>query len=306
MAIDQKKILRQVPDHVFINLAKKVPGHSLPKLLQDPDARIEEFLRVCDKSVVEKVIAEYPGPSNFTAWLFTSNNETSEVKFESALKSHVTSNLLNGIKLQGAEDPKVFRVDILGSFTMFRCAALDREANVPAGFLEIESVPLFSYYDVVLHFSQLEAIVFGPFSGYRAAKSLNEVDNLLGINSDWQLLKPGIGKSRELYSALKAKISGNLAETKRDDPAGDYRAVTFEARDKFPDIEQVPGFKKSYFAADSLFDVLEFSCKNSLNLTERVRVKFGRPHGRFTFGPNPSLSAIRYFQSKVRELLRPT
>jgi len=306
MAIDQKKILRQVPDNILINLAKRVPGHSLPKLLEDQDARIEEFLRVCDKNVVDKVIAEYPGPSNLTAWLFTANNEISEAKFESALKSHVAEDLLSGIKLKGTEDPKVFRVDILGSSTIFRCAALDREANVPAGFLEIESVPLFSYYDAVLHFSQFEAIVFGPYSGYRAVKVLNELDNFLGINSDWQLLKPGIGKSREFYTAIKAKTSGNLAETKRDDPAGDYRAVTFEARDKYPDIEQVPGFKKGYFAADSLFDVLEFTYKNSLNFTEQVRVKFGRPHGRFIFGPNPSLSAIRYFQSKVRELLRST
>lgn len=195
-------------------------------------------------------------------------------------------------------------MDSLGTSTVFRCAALDREANVPVGFLEIESVPLFSYYDAVLHFSKFEAVVFGPYSGYRAAKVLNELDDFLGISSDWQLLKPKIGKSREFYTAVKAKISGNLAETKRHDPAGDYRAVTFEARDKHPDIEQVPGFKKSYFDADSLFDVLEFSYKNSsLNFTEHVRVKFGRPHGRFTFGPNPSLSAIRYFQGKVSELL---
>jgi len=301
-----RRILEGVPSDLLIALAKKCPGHSVEKLYQDQEARVDEVFRVCDSETIAKLYEEFPGPFNYVAWLFASEGTLSKSDVTSAIKKVVGDDLLTGIKPKVEEKPKIYKVETSTSGTMFRCVAGDREEHLPVSFMENESIKVLSYYDAALHFSKYEAVVFGPYSATKAEKVLQEVDSFLGISSGWTLLKPRTGKSREFYKALKKKIDGILVETKRHDPTGDYRTITLEARDKHPDLEEVPNFKKYYLDADSDFDVLEFRCKNSLGTTESVRVKFGRPHGRFTFGPNPSQSAIRYFQSKVSELLRGT
>jgi len=301
-----RRIFENVPSEPLIALAKKCPGHSLEKLYQDQEARVDEVLRVCDPETIAKIYEEFPGPFNYVAWLFTSDSSLTKSDFDRAMKKAVGDELLTGIRPKVEEKPKVYKVESFTSGAMFRCVASDREEHLPVSFLEDESIKVLSYYDAVLHFSRFEAVLFGPYSATRAEKVLQELDSFLGISSRWTLLKPGTGQSRNFYKALKKKLGGLLVETKRHDPTGDYRTITLEARDKHPDLEEVPDFKKYYIDADSDFDMLEFRCKNSLGFTESVRVKFGRPHGRFTFGPNPSQSAIRYFQSTVSELLRGT
>ena len=225
---------------------------------------------------------------------------------QQGLDKSASDELLKGIKPKIEEKPTIYKVETSASGALFRLVAGDREQNLPVSFGESESIRVLSYYDAVLHFSDTQAIVFGPYSARRADRVLSELDSFLGISGQWKLLKSGTGKSREFYSGLKKKIGGLLVETKRHDPTGDYRTITLEARDKYPDLEDVPNFKKYYLEADSYFDVLEYRCKNALGFGETVNVKFGHPFGRFTFGPNPSVSAIRHFQSKVCELLRRT
>lgn len=301
-----QRIFEKAPSDLLIALAKTCEGCSVDNLYQDQGTRVDEVFRVCDKETIEKLCEEFPGPFNHVAWLFGTDRSLTRSEFNSAMKKAVGDELLTGIRPKVDESPKVYRVERWTSGAMFRCVASDRVERLPLSFLEDESVKVLSYYDAALHFSEFQAIVFGPYSATKAEKVLSELDAFLGINGGWALLKPGMGESREFYSVLKKKLSGLLVETKRHDPTGDYRTITLEARDKHPDLEQVPHFRKYYLDADSDFDVIEFRCKNDLGFPESVRVKFGRPHGRFTFGPNPSQSAIRYFQSTVSELLRGT
>jgi len=92
-------------------------------------------------------------------------------------------------------------------------------------------------------------------------------------------------------------------ETKRHDPSGNYKTITLQSRAKYPDLETVPDFRKSYLDADSMYDVLEFTCTNALGVSETVDVRFGYPFGRFSFRAATSLSAITYFEQKIRALL---
>jgi hypothetical protein len=300
------RIFENVPSHLLVALAKKCPGHSLEKLSQDQEARVDEVFRVCDSQTINTLLEEFPGPSNLVAWFYEAERSIAQGEVNKALDRVVGSELLNGIKPKIEEKPNIYKVERSRSGTLLRWVAGDREQNLPVSFGETESITVLSYYDAVLHFSEVEAIVFGPYSGRKADSVLSEVDSFLGINGGWKLLKPEAGRSREFYDALKKKTAGLLVETKRHDPTGDYKTITLEARDKHPDLEDVPNFKKYYLDADSYYDVLEYRCKDALGFTETVDVKFGHPFGRFTFGPNPSVSAIRYFRSKVCELLRPT
>jgi hypothetical protein len=300
----KRRMLDNVPSDVLIAVAKTFSHHSKEKLYQDQETRIVEVLRVCDSETIDRLVAEFPTPCALVAWLFVAEASISQRQVSDAIKEEVPTALFLGIQPKLQEAPSIYRVDSLGSNTMFRCVASDRNQQLPIAFGQSESVKVLSYYDALLHFSKLQAIVFGPYSALKAAAVLSTVDGLLGIDSQWSLLKHGIGQSRKFYNALKKKMDALLIETKRHDPSGDYRSVALEARDKNPDLEGVPSFKKQYLDAESEFDVLRFRCKNSLGLMESVHVKFGRPFGRFAFGPNPSTSALRFFQSQVSELLR--
>lgn len=309
MTIDQEhrqRIIQYAPSDVLIALAKQRPGHLVKELYRDQETRVGEVCRVCAAETIEKLYEEYPGPSNFVSWFFRADPAITKSQINAALSKVVGNDLVRGIKPDIEETPKVYKVERSSSSVLFRCVASDRKQTVPIAFGQNESIDLLSYYDTILHFSDVETIVFGAYSAIRAMAVLNELDSFLGISAHWDLLKHQSGKSRDFYAALKKKLSALLVETKRHDPTGDYQTIALQARDKHPDLEDVPNFKEHYLAADSYYDVLKYQCKNGFDFKETVHVKFGHPFGRFTFYPNTSVSAIRFFQSKVGELLRPT
>jgi hypothetical protein len=299
-----ERIVENAPSDLLIALAKKCPGHSLDKLYNDQETRVDEVFRVCDSNTIDTLYVEFPQPSNLVGWLYEAEGNVTKREINNALDRLVKRDLTDGVKPNIEKKPTIYKVERSESSVLFRWVAADRQQNLPVAFGESESIAVLSYYEAILHFSDVEALVFGPFSAHIAADVMSEMDLFLGTNGQWKLLKPTIGQSREFYSAIKKSLGALLIETKRHDLTGDYQTVALQARDKNPDLEQVPSFKKLYLEADSYYDVLEYKCKNAFGFSETVNVKFGRPFGRFTFAPNPSISAIRYFRSKVSELLR--
>lgn len=298
-----QRIFQNVPSDMLIELAKKQPGHSVAKLYEDQESRVDEIFRVCDPETIRTLYEEFPGPYNLVTWFYRPASSLTKAQVEAALRKSVTEDMLNGIQPKVGEEPQLYKVERSSSSAFFRYVAADREQNLPLSFGDSETVKLLSYYEAVLHFSEVAALVFGPSSLRRADRVIGEMDSFLGVSGMWTLLRPEKGES-SFYHAIKKKVGGFLIETKRHDPTGNYKTIALQARDKQPDLEQVPNFKKYYFDADSYYDVLQYTCKNKLGLSETVYVKFGSPFGRFTFGPGISQSAILYFQGKVGELLR--
>lgn len=300
----RKRILENVSTEILIELAKQQEGHKASEFYKDKETLVDEVFRLCSAKTLEILSEEFPGPSNFTAWLYRPASSLTSSQVSVSLSRTVNDELRNGLKPTLSEEPVLFRVEGSSHTAVFRFVAADQEQNLRISFGEKETVRLLSYYDGILHFSDVVAVVFGPFASRKADQIVQEVDSFLGLNGQWSQAKPNRGESREFYRRIKKTLKALLIETKRHDPAGNYKTVALEARNRHPDLEQVPDFKKHYFDADSYYDVLQFTFKNKLGLLEVTHVKFGRPMGRFTFKQGTSLSAILYFESKVRELLR--
>lgn len=201
------------------------------------------------------------------------------------------------------EEPQLHKAEELSNAVVFRYAARDTKQNLPTSFGGKEPIWLVNYYSVVLHYSDVRALVCGTYAAGKARRVLDQMDSWLGLTGKWFLLKPGRGKSRDFYNKIKRELNAYLIETKRHDPAGNYKTVALQARDRNPNLEQVANFRRDYLHADSYYDVLEYKCKNRLGLQETTWVKFGQPFGRFTFKSETSMSAMHFFGEKLSEVL---
>ena len=159
-------------------------------------------------------------------------------------------------------------------------------------------------YVAVIHFSEPKLLVLGPYATEKANAVASQVGTTLQLDVEFECLKPKRGGGRDMYQALKSELRAYLIDTKRLDPSGDYQTVALEARPKYPDLEQVTHFRKQYLAADSLYDVLQFTVSNPLGIPETTHVKMGRPFGRFTFAARTSLAAIYHFEKTLYAVLR--
>jgi hypothetical protein len=293
------RILQNVPREVLTQVAS-ARAHKPEALTKDKETLVTEVFRICSNHVLDTLFSEYPGPSAFSAWFFGPADDgltTATVKraFQSVQRKAVSA--LN-------EEPQLYDFEDGQNGRVFRFAAKDSAQNLRTDFGESERIEIVNYYTVVIHFSTPKFVVFGPYAKGKAVAVMNAVDSVLSIGGNqWSLLAPPRGGGREFYNKVKKALKAFLIETKRHDPSGNYKTIAWQAREKYPDLEDVPDFKNKYLHADSMYDVLEFNCKNSLSLAETTHVKFGYPFGRFNFKAQTSLSAMIYFEDTIRGIL---
>lgn len=296
-----QRVFLNVPAEVLRDLAKSTPEHRLEKLYKDKEILVDEVFRVCSAQILRTLEEEFPGPDNFCVWFY--HSDIGDASMVSSLRK-LDGKLKQGIKPNLEAVPKIYRVEEFSDRTIFRLAAKDTEQQLSTGFDEKTTVELVNYYTVVLERTKsFTLLVFGPYAKQKAKAVSSATAGGLNIVEGWQLLTPKRGQSRDFYEKLKRALKAFLIETKRHDPTGNYETVALESKHGKPDLEDVPNFQKNYAAADSYYDVLQFTCTNRLGLKETTHVKFGYPHGRFAFRTDTSLSAVLHFENKVRGLL---
>jgi len=298
------RILEHAPVETLIEILKNQPKHSASTLAKGTEAIVDEIFRLCDQETIRTLYEEFPGPENFATWFYRQTATVTKETVLAAVKRKATPELRSGTKPNPTDEPSIYKIEQSGSSIQLRYVAKDRTQNLATDFDEISPIKVLSFYQCVFHFSSVVGIIFGPYSSTKADAVMLDGDQFLGLGAQWQLLKPQRGRSREFYRSAKGAVGGLLIATKRHDPSGDYKTITLEARQKQPDLEDVPDFKKRYLNAASYYDVIQFTLKNRLGLQETSHVRFGRPFGRFTFKAGTSLSAIMYFQAKISGLLR--
>jgi hypothetical protein len=297
-------LLSHVPPEFLRELAKTKSGFSLKKLYEDQETLVDEVFRLFDSKTIQVVCDEFPGPENYATWFFRPLPTVARSEIATKVKSNLTRPLFEGITPRDVgEVPTLYRVEETASTMIFRFVASDQTQRLQLSFGEKTAVPIFNYYSAIFHFSELSVLIFGPYANAKATSVIQKLDSELGLKLNWALLKPERGKSRQFFDAIKHNLAAHLVETKRHDPAGNYKTVALEAREKHPDLERVADFRKVYFNADAYYDVLQYSCTNALGLKETTRVKFGHPFGRFIFRMGTSLSAILHFQKNVLQIL---
>ncbi len=299
-----KHILDHAPVEVLRELAKKQTGHKIGKLYQDEETLVDEVFRLCDSKTIQILHEEFPGVENHIGWFFRSERQIDRSQVEAAFKDTATSALLQGISPQLRDKPELYKVEKLSKAFLLRFAASDSTQTLPLSFGERTTVHLVNYYSAFLHYSEVHAVVFGPYASGKAVSVIRTLESALMLPEAWHLMKPARGASRDFYTKIKGKLGARLIETRRHDPSGDYKTITLQARDGKPDLEDVPHFRRHYLHADSYYDVLQYRCTNALGVSETSHVKFGRPFGRFAFRAGTSVSAMVHFEANVRELLR--
>ena len=300
-----KRILENVPREVLMKLATSQRQHDPEKLSKDKETLLAEVFRTCSAQTIATLYDDYPAPANFTVWFFELQDTLSRSAFNAALTEKVPPKVRTGITLQYlSEDPELYQMEEAASGALFRFAAKDGKQNLATEFGERVPVELVNYYTTTVHFSEPSIAVFGPYGRGKAVSIADALLNVLGLKSGVELMAPSRGGSREFYNQVKKTLGAFLVETKRLDPAGNYKTIAWQSRTKQPDLEAVADFKKSHLNADSMYDVLQFTCQNKLGLGETTHVKFGYPLGRFTFKHETSMSAIFYFEDCIRALLQ--
>jgi hypothetical protein len=297
------RISQNAPRELLVNLAKKQDGYRQSEFGKDMETLLDEVFRVCDEKTINILFEEFPGPQNMSTWFYGPGTHVKKEEVLRAAKKNLDPKLFDGTKVPVNDELQIYKAETSTSSLILRFAAADRRQRLAVEFGESQVFQLVSYYECLFHFSDVVALVFGPYGSHKAEEVINAADAMLGLTGQWKSLRPKRGESREFYNKVKKILGALLIETKRDDPAGDYQTIALESRHKRPDLEQVPNFQKHYLHADSYYDVLEYGCKNRLGLSEITNVRFGRPFGRFTFKHGTSLSAISYFQGKVSALL---
>lgn len=293
-----------VPRDILVDVAKQQRGHKVEELYKDTEDLVNEVLRVCTADTIRLLYEEFPSFDNLAVWFYETEGPETKQELRSITEKRVSSSLREGRVPKLGEQPTLYRVDSLSNGFIFRYAAADAMQKLSLTFGKEEPVRLVNYYSAVFHFGGACLLVVAPYAASKALEVAHEILTFLRIESAWTLLKPGRGRSKEFYNKIKKGLHAFLVETKRHDPSGNYKTIALEARHKEPDLERVSDFKKNYLHADSYWDVLQFTCKNQLGLSETARVKFGYPFGRFSFRSGTSLSAILYFASKLRGVLQ--
>jgi len=299
-----KAIAGNIPPEALRALAKKHPGHAPEKLFKDIETLVDEVHRVCPPRILTALHEEYCDKENFVCWFFLPEGRNLKELLR-CQKEKATKALLAGISPEFAgEKPTLYQIQRLGKTSLFRYAARDGHAYLRVSFRDKRHVPYVNQYLVILHPENETLIVCGPTAAYKAVNLVDELSSFCRVDVDWSPCKPGRGKSREFYTALKRELRAYLVETKRDDPSGKYRTLTLESHPGKRDLERVDDFREKYLHADSYYDVLEFRHRNRLGLIETTNVKFGRIYGKFQFKAGTSLSTMRYFVRAVNEILQ--
>lgn len=296
-----QRVFLNVPAELLRDLAKSTVGHRVAELYKDKEALVDEVFRVCSAQTFTNLGEEFPGPVNFSVWFYHSDVDARSM---GSSLNRLDGNLRQGIKPTLDAVPRIYRVEEFSGKTVFRLAAKDTAQQLSTGFDEKTTVELVNYYAAVLEETgSFTLLVFGPYAKQKANAVSETLATNLGMPESWQLLTPKRGESRQFYEKLKATLKAFLIETKRHDPTGNYETIALESKHGKPDLEDVPNFQKNYSQADSYYDVLQYTCTNRFGLKETTHVKFGYPHGRFSFRADTSLSAVKHFESKVRGLL---
>jgi hypothetical protein len=296
-------LLNNVPPEIIRTLAKKCPGHSVKKLYEDKATLVDELMRVCDGETIEILCNEFLTTEHLTTWFFAPKDSFSREYVTKRMSQRVTDSERRGISPREVGiEPELYRVEEKGDILVFHYVAKDQNQSLALSFGEKTKIPILNYYSAIIHFSEPNIMVFGPYAASKAQAVVNQLDSKLELEKEWTPMRPDRGLSRDFYNKLKDKLGANLVETKRQDPRGHYRTVALQSKHKEPDLEKLSDFRNRYLHAESYYDVLEFACKNALGLAEVVSVKFGHPFGRYTFKSGTPLSGIIYFEKHVKEI----
>lgn len=296
-----------VPPEVLRELIKEQKGYDPAALAKDQDTLVAELFRVCKGDAIHHLYEDYCllMDTAIRCETVTTRIEASktldliEAKLKKPSRESSHAQVLT-------DDPLLYDYARGDNFALFRYAAKDGRIMLWVSTDQTEEQRFVNRYEVVLHFSKAPLLFV---SGAAAAEKAQRVYSqfrldchaFLSLNSV-PLAQPR-GKARLFYLSLKKILAAKLIKTKRDDLRGNYKTITLEARHKKPDLEEVSDFKAHYKNADSHYDVLQFEHANSLGIMETTHVKFGRPHGLFTFRPATSLTTIHYCFEKIADAL---
>jgi hypothetical protein len=293
-------VLENVPLDFLANLAKAHRGHKLENLTKGHESLVNEIFRLYDGAQIDLLLEQFPGVDG-PIWFYRSEEKLTPEVARSRLNTILSTPVTKSRLLD--RTPSLFNVDVRGNGFFFRYAARDRVQNLSVGLNERERIETVNYYTALLHFSDPKLIVVGPYTSERA-KAVSaqwQSDVLLGI--EWVCLKPNRGEGKDFYHKLKASLKADLIDTRRHDPAGDYETVAMESRPGKPDLETVGNFKKAYFDAEFVYNVLRFSVPNPIGIIEQTHVKFGRPFGRFSFKSRTSVAAFKHFEKVLNDVI---
>jgi hypothetical protein len=298
-----QSVFENVPSEFLMRLAAAQKGHKPENLTKGQEELVDEIFRVCPEKTLQELYQQFPGIEG-AAWFYSDGGKFfDEAHVRRGIKENVDDDLKEGIEPQIKKEPTLYRVDERDNTVLFHYAAQDSAQNIRTGLGKRTRVEVVNEYVAVIHFSDPKLLIFGPYTTERANSVASEVGPTLELDVEFECLKPKRGEGRSLYQSLKSKLKAYLIDTKRLDPSGDYATVALEARPKYPDLEQVPNFRKQYLEADSLYDVLQFTVSNPVGITETTHVKMGRPFGRFTFAARTSLAAIYHFEKTLYAVL---
>jgi len=298
-----QSVFDNVPSEFLMRLAVAQKGHKPEKLTKGQEDLVDEIFRVCHEKIVQELYQQFPGIEG-PAWFYSDEGKLfDEAHVRRGIKENIDDEFKEGIEPTVKKEPTLYRVDERANTVLFHYAAQDSAQNVRTGLGKRTRVPVVNEYTAVIHFSDPKLLIFGPYTTERANAVASEVGTTLELDVEFECLKPKRGEGRSMYQSLKSKLKAYLIDTKRLDPSGDYATVALEARPKYPDLEQVPNFRKQYLEADSLYDVLQFTVSNPVGIPETTHVKMGRPFGRFTFAARTSLAAIYHFEKTLYAVL---
>jgi hypothetical protein len=298
-----QSIFENVPSEFLTKLALAQEGYKPENLTKGQEDLVNEVFRVCDEQTIQELYEQFPGIEG-AVWFYSQDNKFfDESHVRTSIKDNIDEDLEAGTEPEIQKEPTLYRVDQRERTVLFHFAARDSAQNIRTGLGQRTRVEVVNEYVAVIHFSDPKLLIFGPYTSDRANAVASRIGPTLELDVEFECLKPKRGEGRDLYQALKSKLKAYLIDTKRLDPSGDYKTVALESREKHPDLEQVPNFRKQYLEADSLYDVLQFSISNPVGVPETTHVKMGRPFGRFTFAPRTSLAAIFHFEKTLYAVL---
>jgi len=296
-----QSVFDNVPPDFLMELVKIQKHYKLENLTKGRESLVDEVFRVCDKKTLDSLSEQFIGLEG-PVWYYRPKADLTKDELLRSVRANVTSALSDGLQPSLGQKPTLYKVEHRGSTYLFRFAAKDQVKQIRVGFTESATIEGVSFYTSVLHFSNPQLVIVGPFTSEKANAVASEFQESLKSDVAWECAKPKRGKRRSFYSAMKSALRANLADTRRHDPMGDYETIAMEARSKQPDIEKVPSFHK-YVDAESIYDVLEFKFMNPVGIPEKTHVKFGSPFGRFSFRTRTSLAAIRHFETILYAVL---
>ncbi|HWS17276.1 MAG TPA: hypothetical protein VN223_04645 [Candidatus Elarobacter sp.] len=298
-----QSVFDYVPCEFLMKLAFSQKNHKPENLTKGQEELVNEIFRVCGEDTIQKLYEQFPGIEG-TVWFYSHESKVfDELHIKRSISENIDDDLKAGIDPQIQKEPTLYRVDQLDNTVLFHFAAKDSAQNIRTGLGQRTRIEVVNEYVAVVHFSVPKLLIFGPYTTDRANAVAAKIGKTLELDVEFQCVKPKRGEGRFLYQALKSRLKAYLIDTKRLDTSGDYKTVALESREKHPDLEKVPNFRKQYLDSESLYDVLQFSISNPLGVSEKTHVKMGRPFGRFTFAPHTSLAAIYHFEKTLYAVL---